>query len=116
MDALRLMFDWGGGCLWCAGAPTLKALGVGPVEKTLPLPQAPRDRLDAFSARHDTALNWLSPADPGPWAARDHARFDAAARALLADLTQALGPEYDLRYAPLGDLDAPNSPLAGPLA
>lgn len=102
MYALRLMFEWGGGCLWCDDAATRKAFGVGPVEGALPLPDALRDRLDALSARHDTALNWLSPADPGPWTAQDHARFDAAARALLADLSLALGSQYRLTYAPLG--------------
>jgi hypothetical protein len=102
MYALRLMFEWGGGSLWCGDAATREALGVGPVEDLLPLPQPLRDRLDALSARHDTALNWLSPADPGPWGAADHARFDAAARELLSDLTVALGPQYRLTYTPVG--------------
>jgi hypothetical protein len=105
MHALRLMFDWGGGCLWCADAATRAALGVGPVEDALPLTPALRDRLDALSARHDTALNWLSPADPGPWSAQDFAAFDLAARALLADLSVALGPGYRLTYQPLGGPD-----------
>ena len=103
MYTLRLMFEWGGGCLWCADPATREALGVvGPAEEVLPLPQPLRDRLDALSARHDTALNWLSPADPGPWSAVDHARFDAAARELLADLSLALGPQYRLTYQPSG--------------
>jgi len=99
---LKLMFEWGGGCLWCDDGPTRDARGVGSVEDGLPLSVDLRERLDDLSRRHDTALNWDYPPDPGPWSAGDYAAFDTAAVEMLEHLGRELGPEFSIRYQPLG--------------
>ncbi|MPT17790.1 MAG: hypothetical protein E2579_08535 [Pseudomonas sp.] len=34
---IRLMFEWGGGSLWCGNEAALKQFDVGPIEEILPL-------------------------------------------------------------------------------
>jgi hypothetical protein len=76
---VRLMLEWGGGCLWCGNDAARDRFDVGPIEDRLPLSAETRRRLAALSAWHDTALNWDYPPDPGPWTAEASERFERAA-------------------------------------
>lgn len=100
--AIRLMFEWSGGCLWCADETARARFGVGPIEHRLNLDQADLDRLDALSRWHDRALDWSDPAGPSPWDDSEFDRFDAAAIELLERLRTALGDEFDVTYTELG--------------
>lgn len=101
MILLRLMFEWGGGCLWCGDDACRDRFGVGPVEDQLPLSGATRRRLDELSAWHDRSLDWNDPAAPGPWSADEHARFEAAAEEMRAILQAELGAGYEIIYQAL---------------
>ena len=101
MILLRLMFEWGGGCLWCGDDACRGRLGVGPVEDRLPLAEATRRRLDELSEWHDRSLDWNDPAAPGPWTAEEGVRFDEAAEELRATIQSELGPEFEVVYQPL---------------
>jgi hypothetical protein len=98
---VRLMFEWGGGCLWCGNDASRERFDVGPIEDRLPLSPAIRRRMNELSAWHDRSLNWDYPPDPGPWPSEEYLRFEAAAAELLADLQRELGPEFDVVYVPL---------------
>ena len=98
---LRLMFEWGGGCLWCMDDATRQTFGVGPIEARLPLSAAMLTRLEAYSARHDSALNWDDPAAPSPWTRAQFADFDRAVEILMADLRFELGNRFVIEYVPL---------------
>ena len=64
---IRLMFEWGGGSLWCGNEAASRKFDVGPVEDKLPLSNAVLERLNALSQWHDTALDREYPPDPSPW-------------------------------------------------
>jgi len=98
---LKLMFEWGGGCLWCADDACLERLDVGSVEDVLPLSDETRKRLDDLTAWHDESLDWAYPPDPGPWTDEEYARFEAAAQEMLARLQAELGDAYEIVYKPL---------------
>jgi hypothetical protein len=98
---LRLMFEWGGGCLWCDNDAARAAFDVGPIEDRLPLSQQTRHRLDALSEWHDKALNWEYPPDSGPWTSEEYAQFDQAAKAILAVIQAELGASFEVPYSPL---------------
>jgi hypothetical protein len=99
---LNLMFEWGGGCLWCADQPTLHRFDGGPVEESLPLSPGTMRRLQELTAWHDLALNWDYPPDPGPWQPADYAKFEIAAQEVLQTIRQELGPTFEVEYVPLG--------------
>ena len=99
---LRLMFEWGGGCLWCMDDATRQTFGVGPIENRLPLSAKLNARLEAHSSLHDSALNWDDPAAPSPWMPAQFADFDRAVEILMADLQAELGGRFVIEYAPLG--------------
>ena len=98
---IRLMFEWGGGALWCGNEATLARLSVGPVEDKLPLSTTTRARLSEMTRWHDTALNWDYPPDPGPWEDGEYKRFDDAANSLLAVIQKELGAEFKVVYEKL---------------
>jgi hypothetical protein len=98
---LRLMFEWGGGCLWCGNEAARAKFDVGPVEDLLLLSPETHRRLDELSVWHDQALNWDYPPDPGPWSPEEYERFDQAANELLMAVKDELGPEYEVRYVRL---------------
>jgi len=98
---IRLMFEWGGGCLWCGNDPTCEHFGVGPIEDWLLLTPHTRGRLQELSAWHDGALNWDYPPDPGPWSAAERERFERAAGEVLSVLRAELGPEFEVVYEAL---------------
>ena len=95
---VRLMFEWGGGCLWCGNDAARDAFDVGDIEDRLPLSPATRRRLEELSVWHDTALDWDDPAGPSPWPPEEDARFDAAALQMLAVLRAELGPDFEVVY------------------
>lgn len=98
---VRLMFEWGGGCLWCGNDTGLAGFGVGPVEDRLPLSQETRQRLTELSAWHDRALNWDNPQGPGPWSAAERERFERAAAELLRVVRAELGLDFEVIYVSL---------------
>jgi hypothetical protein len=98
---VKLMFEWGGGCLWCGNQAALDRFDVGPIEERLPISEQARGRLLEMSQWHDGALNWDDPAGDSPWSAAERIRFDQAASELLEVLRQELGPEYEVVYEPL---------------
>jgi hypothetical protein len=95
---LRLMFEWGGGCLWGRNAAVTQTFGVGHVEDLLPLTDETRARMEELSIFHDTALDWNDPAGPSPWTPDDVARFDRAALELLERIRAEVGPEFQVDY------------------
>lgn len=95
---VRLMFEWGGGCLWCGNDAARDAFGVGPIEDRLPLPDDVRRRLDELSAWHDTSLDWNDPAAPGPWPPEEFREFDQAAAEVLARIRAELGADFWIEY------------------
>lgn len=98
---LRLMFEWGGGCLWCGNDAARDAFDVGDIEGRLPLSAETRRRLEELSVWHDTALDRDDPAGPGPWTADESARFDRAAAEVLERIRAELGPEFVIEYTRL---------------
>jgi hypothetical protein len=96
--AIRLMFEWGGGCLWCGNDAARDAFDVGAIEDRLPFSAATRQRLEELSAWHDTALDRDDPAGASPWPPEEDARFDAAALQLLAALRAELGSGFQIVY------------------
>jgi hypothetical protein len=98
---VRLMFEWGGGCLWCGSDAALEAFDVGPIEDRLPLSDQTRRRLEELSVWHDTALDWDDPAGPSPWGPDEDARFDRAAAEVLERVRAELGPDFAVAYRPL---------------
>lgn len=98
---IRLMFEWGGGCLWCGNDAARDRFDVGDIEDRLPLSAENRERLAELSAWHDTALDWDDPAGPSPWTPDDDVRFDAAASEVLERIRAELGPEFQVEYTRL---------------
>jgi hypothetical protein len=95
---IRLMFEWGGGALWCGNQVALATFSVGSIEEKLPLSATTLERLSVMTRWHDTALNWEYPPDPGPWNAAEYTEFDDAAEALLAAIQEELGAEFEVVY------------------
>jgi hypothetical protein len=98
---VRLMFEWGGGCLWCGNDAARHAFDVGPIEDRLPLTPETIRRLDELTTWHDTSLDWDDPAGPGPWPPDEYARFDQAAAEVLESIRAQLGPDFQVDYAPM---------------
>jgi hypothetical protein len=95
---VRLMFEWGGGCLWCGNDNARQRFGVGPIEDRLHLTPATRQGLLELTQWHDQALNWTYPPDPGPWTPQEYERFDIAATDMMTQLGAELGPDFDVVY------------------
>lgn len=98
---LRLMLEWGGGCLWCGNDAARDAFDVGPIEDRLPLSDTTRQRLDELTRWHDTSLDWDDPAGPGPWTPDEYERFELAAAEILDTIRSQLGPEFLVEYTHL---------------
>lgn len=98
---VKLMFEWGGGCLWPDDDAARERFGVGAIEDLLPLADETRRRLEELSVWHDGALNWDDPAAPSPWSTDERARFARAADEILATLRADLGPSFELSCRPL---------------
>jgi hypothetical protein len=99
---LKLMFEWGGGTIWCANDAAREKHDVGPVEERLPLPKKILDELQHLTELHDSALDWSYPPDPSPWSKQQFERFDEKAQNILEKIKVELGPEYEVQYVALG--------------
>jgi hypothetical protein len=95
---VRLMFEWGGGCLWCGNDAALDIFGVGPIEGRLPLSPGVCRRLEELTAWHDTALNWDYPPDPGSWSPEEYELFERAALGILDEIRSELGSDFEVVY------------------
>src|SRR5262245_27353637 len=95
---IRLMFEWGGGCLWCGNDAARNAFDVGPIEDRLQLSDVICRRLVEMTAWHDGSLNWDYPPDPGPWNPEEYDRFDKAANEVLDAVRRELGPDFEVVY------------------
>jgi hypothetical protein len=95
---LRLMFEWGGGCLWTGNDAALAAFDVDYIEDKLPLSDQTRRRLEELSVRHDTSLDWDDPAGPGPWTPGEYEDFERAAAEVLETVRGELGPDFQVDY------------------
>lgn len=98
---VKLMFEWGGGCLWAGNDAALRAFGVGNIEDALPLSDGTRARLEELSTWHDSSLNWDDPAGPGPWTPGEHEDFERAAGEVLETIRTELGPDFHVEYRQL---------------
>lgn len=95
---VRLMFEWGGGCLWSGNDAAWEAFDAGAIEDQLPLSDETRRRLEELSVWHDTALDWDDPGGPGLWAPEEYERFGLAAAEVLESVRADLGPEFEVVY------------------
>ena len=98
---ISLMFEWGGGTVWCGNDLALSKFGAGPIEDVLPISDPVRNRLSELTTWHDTALNWEYPPDQSPWSDQERDRFDAAANSMLVELQSELGSSFEVIYKPL---------------
>ena len=98
---LRLMFEWGGGCLWAGNDAARKAFDVGDIEDGLPLSDETRRRLEELSVWHDTSLDWDDPSGPGPWSKDEYERFNRAAAGILEAIRAELGPYFQVDHTRL---------------
>lgn len=97
---IRLMFEWGGGCIWCGNEAALKRFDVGPIEEKLSLPEIIIQELQTLSTWHDKALDWDYPPDPSPWSQEEFQEFEVAAQSMLTKLQIELGADFEVVYEP----------------
>lgn len=97
---VRLMFEWGGGCLWCGNDAARAEFDIGPIEERLPLSPGTYQRLTELSAWHDAALDWEYPPAPSPWSAAEREQFERAAAELLSHVQSELGSDFVVLYEP----------------
>ena len=109
---IRFSYDWHcGSPFWCGNDAAIAKFGdylIAP--EALGLQPQTCERVLALSDWHDTALNWASPGDPGPWRQTECDRFNAAVEALLETIRAELSDEYELldqqlRWSEDPDLD-----------
>lgn len=98
---VRLMFEWGGGCIWCGNDAALERFDVGPMDEKLSLSAATLQELYTLSTWHDKALNWEYPPDPSPWSLEEFKRFESAALSMSEKLQAELGEEFEVIYEPV---------------
>ncbi|RZL65578.1 MAG: hypothetical protein EOP81_04125 [Variovorax sp.] len=99
---VRLLFEWGGGSVWCGNEAAIARFDVGPIEGKLPLMKATLTSLAELSAWHDKALDWSDPSGLSPWNSDEFKRFESAASSMQRKLQSELGCEYVVVYEPLG--------------
>jgi hypothetical protein len=102
MYKLKLMFEWGGGTVWCVNDVAREKYGVGAIEQKLPLSKKTLQNLQTLTDLHDGALNWDYPPDPSPWSKKQFDSFESKALEILNSLKLELGAEYEIIYSVLG--------------
>ena len=105
MYKLKLMFEWGGGSIWCDDDATRQKFDVGPIEDKLPLSPEIFNKLNKLSEWHDGMMDWSDPAAPSPWPSSEFDRFEAQVLTFFHDLKAELGSTFDVRYRQLGYFD-----------
>jgi hypothetical protein len=104
MYKLKLMFEWGGGTIWCDNDQARDKFDVGPVEGKLNLSKQTLDDLEKLTVLHDSALNWEYPPDPSPWSPTQFEAFDIEALDILNIVKNELGSVFDIEYSVLGGI------------
>ena len=99
---IRLMFEWGGGCLWGMNETAKSKYGYAEIERFLPLSTKTKAKLAKLSEIHDEALDWSNPAGPSSWSPDDFERFELKAQSALRDVQTELGEQFFVWYDPLG--------------
>lgn len=102
MYELKLMFEWGGGVIWCGNDSARDRYGIGPIEDVLPLSKKVLRKLNDLSELHDQALDWDNPPGPSPWSDREFKAFEQMALETLGILRVELGSEFVIQYDVLG--------------
>lgn len=105
MYKLKLMFEWGGGTIWCVNDAAREKYDVGSIEERLPLSKEILQELQNLTDLHDGALNWDYPPDPSPWSKQQFENFESRALEMLDKLKAELGAEYEIQYKVLGQLN-----------
>jgi hypothetical protein len=101
---VRLMFEWGGPCLWGMNEATKSSWGgYSGLETILPLSDSTKAKLTELTNIHDEALDWTDPGGPSPWSNADFDRFEKEALAILAVIQTELGPDFRVWYMPNGE-------------
>lgn len=95
---IRLMFEWGGGCIWCDNDAVREKFECGPIEELLPIPESLKSELADMTAWHDKALNWNDPSSPRLWTKDEEEKFDNAVKSIKERLETELGSEYEVTY------------------
>jgi hypothetical protein len=98
MYSIKLMFEWGGGCLWYDNDEAREEFDVGDIENKLPLSDEIRSKLLELSSWHDNALDWDNPGGQGLWSDDEEKRFSIATNYLLEKIRKELGPEFKVTY------------------
>jgi hypothetical protein len=96
VNRARFFHDWRAGWLWASDEATRGRFGYAIDLSELGLPPdvvAEGARLGSWL---DTALNWDSPPDPGPWREEECRRFNACARVFFERLSAALGSGWEI--------------------
>ncbi len=103
---VRLMFEWGGPCLWGMNEATQSAFGgYSDLESSLPLSNETKAKLIELITAHDTALDWADPGGPSPWSKNDFDKFEVEAHAILKTIQTELGDQFLVWYDPVGTAD-----------
>ena len=100
---VRLMFEWGGACLWGMNQAAKDRFGYAEIERVLPLSGKTVSTLNELSVLHDTALNWSDPGGPSLWSREQFDEFELNALTLLEALKTDLGPHFSVWYRRLGN-------------
>jgi len=99
---LKLMFEWGGGTLWCDNDLSLEKFDVGPIEKRLSLSSETIKKLEELTEIHDEALDWEYPPNPSKWTEQQFRDFDANVEVMMNQIEKELGDEFSVEYVKLG--------------
>lgn len=102
---IRLMFEWGGGCLWGMNDAAKTTFGYAGAELTLPISSDTKTKLYELSELHEKALDWSNPSAPSPWSEQDFRLFESKALSILSIIQAELGPMYSVWYSPQGSND-----------
>ena len=98
MYKIKLLFEWGGGYLWCDNEEARNAFDVGQIEEVLPISSDLKNELEKLSEEHNGALDWDNPGGPSPWTRWQFQEFEEKAIKALEKVRKELGGEYEVRY------------------
>ncbi|MDX8347093.1 hypothetical protein SLH49_03755 [Cognatiyoonia sp. IB215446] len=100
---VRLMFEWGGPCLWGMNDAAKSAFGgYAGLENTLPLSEDIKAKLFELIEIHDGALDWANPGGPSLWSKQEFDKFETEARSILEVIQTELDDRFLVWYEPVG--------------